>query len=324
MTQPTLEERFVGTIVGCAVGDALGAPFESIGANKLFQDEPLHYRPFQGYPPGQYTDDTQMTLAIVRAILRDDGINGKTITEEFAELWRSGEIVGPGLSCSDAIWRYIRGEAPWHRCGTERGRAGNGTAMRASPVGLWDYDTTEKIAHDAALISIMTHTDQRAIAGAVAIACAVAYLVTRDELVPADFVEQVSKAVAGQSAEFARAIDKLPGLLDADERDAVPVIINEGWAGHDPSLGVTPFVIPTVLASLYAFLRYPRDFASAVKTVINMGGDVDSTASITGAISGAFNGIDAIPKQLRDELKDSGSIQGLAAEFFRKKTQLGA
>jgi ADP-ribosyl-[dinitrogen reductase] hydrolase len=324
MTQPTLEERFIGTLVGCAVGDALGAPFEGMGANRLFEDEPLDYASIAGFPRGQYTDDTQMTLAIVEAILRDGEINGKTVTEQFAKLWRSGEIVGPGMSCSDAMWRYIRGEAPWHECGTERGRAGNGTAMRASPVGLWDYNAVERIAHDATVVSVMTHTDQRAIAGAVAVACAVAHLVTRDEVIASDFTKQVSKVVAGQSAEFARAIDKVPPLLDADEGEAIPLIVNEGWAGHDPSFGVTPFVIPTVLASFYAFLRYPRDFGSAVKTVINMGGDVDSTASITGAITGAFNGIRAIPPQLRDGVKDSGSIHGLAAEFFRKKTQLGA
>jgi len=321
MTQLTLEERFIGTIVGCAVGDALGAPFEGIGANNLFQDEPLDYAPIHGFPRGQYTDDTQMTLAIVRAILSDGEINGETVTEEFAKFWRSGEIIGPGLSCSDAMWRYIRGDAAWDECGTERGRAGNGTAMRASPVGLWDYDAVERVPHHATVISIMTHTDERAIAGAAAVAYAVAYLVTRDELDAADFTEQVSKAVAAQSAEFARAIDKLPGLVQADQDEAIPVLVNEGWDGHDPSLGVTPFVIPTVLASFYAFLKCPHDFASAVRTVINMGGDVDSTASITGAISGAFNGIDAIPTQLRHGVKDSDRIHRFGAEFFRKKAQ---
>lgn len=322
MTHPTLEEKFVGAIVGVAVGDALGAPFEGIDANRLFQEsDQMDFAPVSGFPRGQYTDDTQMTLAIVKAILKDGEVNGRTVTEEFAQLWRSGEILGAGASCSEGVWRYIRGDAEWDKCGTKRGRAGNGTAMRASPIGLWNYDAPERITRDAEVISIMTHTDERAVAGAIAVASAVAYLVTSQEASPTDFAERVSNSVSARSMEFARALDKLPELLQADERDAVPAIINEGWTGHDPSFGVTPFVIPTVLASSYAFLKYPRDFSSAVRAVINMGGDVDSTGSITGAMSGAFNGVGAIPQHLRDGVKDSRQIHELAAELFHKKTE---
>jgi ADP-ribosylglycohydrolase len=51
-----------------------------------------------------------------------------------------------------------------------------------------------------------------------------------------------------------------------------------------------------------------------------MGGDVDSTGSITAAMSGAFNGVGAIPQHLREGVKDSSQIHELAAEFFCKKT----
>jgi ADP-ribosylglycohydrolase len=323
MTDPILRDRFLGTILGCAVGDALGAPYEGMGANRLFQDTGrLDFASFPGMPRGQYTDDTQMTLAIVKAILKDGEIRGESVADEFAKLWRSGEIVGPGASCSEAMWRYIRGEARWDDCGTEPGRAGNGTAMRASPIGLWDYDGPEKLISDAKLVSIITHKDERAVAGATAVALAVAYLLTRDQVSPNELIHHVSLRIASQSADFARAVEKLPALLAGDEADAISAIVNEGWRGHDTSFGITPFVIPTVLASLYAFLRYPHDFRSAVRTVINMGGDVDSTAAITGAISGAFNGAQAIPEHLRQTVKDGRAIEELACELFRKKRQL--
>jgi ADP-ribosylglycohydrolase len=319
MTHPVLKERFIGAIVGCAVGDALGAPFEGISANKLFQDGQLDYAPIAGFPPGQYTDDTQMTLAIVKAVLEDGEIKGKSVAEKFAELWRSGQIVGPGASCSEAMRRYIRGEADWDECGTAPGRAGNGTAMRASPIGLWDYDEPGRLVEDAAAVSVITHKDERAVAGAIAVAAAVAYVVQRDEVLVEDLVGHVSQGVSGQSAEFASAVDEIPALMKADEADAIQTMINEGWQGHDASFGVTPFVIPTVLASFYAFLRYPGDFCASVRAVINMGGDVDSTGAITGAISGAFNGAYAIPDHLRDGVKDSWMIHDLAAELFHRK-----
>jgi ADP-ribosyl-[dinitrogen reductase] hydrolase len=319
MTHRVLKERFIGAILGCAVGDALGAPFEGVGANKLFQDGVPDYAQIAGFPPGQYTDDTQMTLAIVKAVLEDGEIGGRSVAEKFAELWRSGEIVGPGASCSEAMRRYIRGDADWDECGTAPGRAGNGTAMRAGPIGLWDYDAPERLVKDAAAVSIITHKDERAVAGAIAVAAAVAYVVQRDKILTEDFVGHVSQGVSDHSAEFARAVDKVPALMKADEADAIRTIINEGWKGHDTSFGVTPFVVPTVLASFYAFLKHPDDFCAAVRTVINMGGDVDSTGAITGAISGAFNGVYAIPERLREGVKDSGMIHDLAAELFHKK-----
>jgi ADP-ribosylglycohydrolase len=319
MTHRVLKERFTGAILGCAVGDALGAPFEGVGANKLFQDSVPDYAPITGFPRGQYTDDTQMTLAIVKAVLEDGEIRGKSVAEKFAQLWRSGEIVGPGASCSEAMWRYIRGEAGWDECGTAPGRAGNGTAMRAGPIGLWDYDAPEKLVEDATAVSVITHTDERAVAGAIAVAVAVAYVVQRDEILVDDFVLHVSPSVLDQSADLARAVNKLPALMEADESEAMHTIVNEGWNGHDASFGVTPFVIPTVLASFYAFLKHPGDFCAAVTTVINMGGDVDSTGAITGAISGAFNGVYGIPRHLREGVKDSLIISDLGAGLFNKK-----
>ena len=319
MTQPVLKERFIGAILGCAVGDALGAPYEGVGANKLFQEGVPDYASIAGFPRGQYTDDTQMTLAIVRAVLEDGEIKGKAVAEKFAELWRSGEIVGPGASCSEAMRRYIRGDADWDDCGTAPGRAGNGTAMRASPIGLWDYDAPEKLVKDAAAVSVITHKDERAVSGAIAVASAVAYLVQRGEILAGGFVGHVSLGILNHSAEFARAVDKIPALMKADEADAIRTIINEGWQGHDTSFGVTAFVIPTVLASFYAFLKHPGDFCAAVRTVINMGGDVASTGAITGAISGAFNGVYAIPQHLREGVKDSRIISDLGAQLFNKK-----
>src|SRR5438309_11001258 len=60
---PDLESRFLGCLLGCAVGDALGAPFEGYWGHLLPAPDTLleDFAEFEGYPRGQYTDDTQLT-----------------------------------------------------------------------------------------------------------------------------------------------------------------------------------------------------------------------------------------------------------------------
>jgi ADP-ribosylglycohydrolase len=88
--------------------------------------------------------------------------------------------------------------------------------------------------------------------------------------------------------------------------------------------GITPFVVPTVLICLYAFLRTPADYRETVRFVIALGGDVDTTGAIAGALSGAFNGLDAVPAALAHAITDQGeydyaTLCALAEKLWRLK-----
>ena len=61
---------------------------------------------------------------------------------------------------------------------------------------------------------------------------------------------------------------------------------------------ISPFVIPSVLWSLYSFLRSPEDYWATISTAIRCGGDVDTTAAMAGAISGAYLGLEGLPEHL--------------------------
>ena len=69
---------------------------------------------------------------------------------------------------------------------------------------------------------------------------------------------------------------------------------------------ISPYVIPTVLIALYAFLVNIESYIGAISMAIQVGGDVDTTAAITGAISGAYLGVDAIPEVYKYEINDKG------------------
>ena len=61
----------VGTLLGGAVGDAIGAPFEGLWSNDIPNSQSLmsSFHEYHGYPTGQYTDDTQLTIATIESIV---------------------------------------------------------------------------------------------------------------------------------------------------------------------------------------------------------------------------------------------------------------
>jgi ADP-ribosylglycohydrolase len=82
-------------------------------------------------------------------------------------------------------------------------------------------------------------------------------------------------------------------------------------SGLDPAhidrwQGISAFVTPSLLWSLYAFLRSPDDYWEAICTAIGVGGDTDTMAAIAGAISGARLGVDGLPAGLLARLNDRG------------------
>ena len=317
MSSPPREDQFVGALIGCAIGDALGAPLENKSREEIAKVTGLTsgFRPFRAYPAGQYTDDTQQTLAIATSIVDATSVDGAAIAREFEKLWRTGEIVGQGPVADRAVKRLIAGVS-WREAAIADDIPLNGAAMRASPVGLWDFDRTERLAQDALTSSIVTHRHPLAIAGAIAVATAAAYGCTASEIDTERFLRLASESVATQSTEFASHILALRDWLTLDETVALEAIVAVGGQPLRAGFGISAFAIPTVLASLYAFLRHPYDFPAAVECAIRVGGDVDTTAAITGAICGAHNGVDAIPGHLVASVKDSAEIQDLGARLF--------
>jgi hypothetical protein len=79
--------------------------------------------------------------------------------------------------------------------------------------------------------------------------------------------------------------------------------------GHDGDgewRGISGYVVSSVLWSLYSFLRSPEDFVQTIETAVSVGGDVDTTAAMAGAMSGAHLSIDALPMTLCERLTDQG------------------
>jgi ADP-ribosylglycohydrolase len=314
MNPEELKERMRGTLVGQALGDACGFPLEGLTpqrckeqagnavAGKLSRSE-------AGFDFGQYTDDTQMAVAIARSLAEKKAVDPPDVARRFGELWSQGRIVGQGLACRSAVMRILDG-IPWKKAGAPEGRAGNGAAMRTAPVGLFLHGDHDALAAAADQIGSITHRDARARAGAVAIALAVAHLASGGDPSPDVLAGLITPRVAGLHQVFADLIGELPKALSQSTDDAMAWFTSAGFSdgGTDGWEGITPYVIPTVLGSLYSFMKHPEDYIGAIRFVIECGGDVDTTAAITGALSGSHLGLSAIPDGLARKVNDRGRM----------------
>ncbi|MXY54311.1 MAG: hypothetical protein F4Y86_17520 [Gammaproteobacteria bacterium] len=325
MTEPR-QDQVTGALIGCAVGDALGAPIEGWSRERIAPLDGLTagYRPLvhgrtpnqTRYPLGQYTDDTQLTLAIARSLVAEARVDGAAIGRKFAALWESAEIVGAGPVADRAVRRLIAG-TPWQDAALADDLPLNGAAMRIAPIGTWDCDDRASLAADATVASIVTHKHPLAIDAAIAVATAVADAVATGTVDVPGFLHGVAQAIEHRSPELGKHIRQVQAWLELPEDDALRAIANTGGGGRIRNgFGIPALAEPTVLAALYAFLKFPTDYIATIDITLRIGGDVDTIGAIAGAISGAHNGLAAIPSDLVKGVKDSAEILDLGRRLF--------
>jgi ADP-ribosylglycohydrolase len=307
-------ERFAGCLVGQAVGDAMGFIVE--GDRRVvcssFVELSLRPRRLAGYvrgpfPIGQYSDDTQLARELVLSLIERRGFEPADYAARIAALFTEERIVGRGRATEAAAFRLADG-VPWDEAGTPPPSAGNGSAMRAAPVGLFFADDPAALVRAAHDQSRITHRDPRCSAGSIAIAGATAIAVAEDRIDPRALCARLAGWVRAFDPELAAALAELPSrIADAPER-AASWARRIGVSGEYDDVwdGISPYVTQSVLFSLYAFLRSTDDYWSAICTAIEVGGDVDTTAAMTGAIAGAHLGLSGIPREAYELLNDRG------------------
>lgn len=224
----------------------------------------------------------------------------------IAAIFEENRIVGRGLATEKAANQLIGGMS-WKEAGCPAPSAGNGSAMRAGPIGLFFFDNPQDLIQAARDQSLITHQDVRCLAGSVVIAGAVALGLDADTIDAVVHCRHLAEYADAFDADFAGHIRKLPEWISLPPEKAVVPISSAGKpAGYvDGWPGISPFVVGSVLWSLYSFLRTPDDYRETIKTSIAVGGDVDTTGAMAGAISGAYLGLEAIPQHLALRVHDN-------------------
>lgn len=333
MSNLPTKEQFEGCLIGQCVGDALGFVVEGQPPEvcRKYVEEALDRghpgaRRRNRYAFGQYSDDSQLARELMQSYTARGRFDPEDYARRIAAIILEDRIVGRGRATEEAAVRPKQG-VPWQEAGTSPPSAGNGSAMRAGPVGLLFFEDLTQLAQAAHNQGIITHRDARCSAGAVAIAGAVALALRTEPVYPSEFTSKLGELVQEIDPSFASGIRQLPGWVSLFPEEAVELILRVGLEpgySEDGWRGISPFVVSSVLWSLYSFLKSPEDYQETVRTAIAVGGDVDTTAAMAGAISGAHLGLGAVPSNLAERLTDQGSwgfdeLKGLAGKCYDLK-----
>ena len=296
--------RFQGCLLGVAIGDALGMPFQYAGDPgdiewKVQGD--LDFLPGD-LRAGQWTDDTQMTLCIVESLLERNAVDGAHIASRYLAWYRSADRRSPGTTTLEALGRLDHG-IPWNLAGMRgNNAAGNGAAMRISPIGLWHACNVSGLLEDVEAATISTHNTDEAVRGAAAVAFAVARAAA-GTLDPGTIVRE--------TCDFIGPCRSAVRLGEAEKLHRA----GTDWRAALARIGTGRYIVETVGAAFFCLLSAPDDYARGVSMAVRAGGDADTTAAVAGAMIGANVGLQGIPDRWVEGVEDGPRIAGLARQL---------
>lgn len=326
-TTPKLLHRFVGTLLGTGVGDALGAPVEE-WSSQTIRATLGQVRDYQTtfLGRGVITDDTQMTILLTETIIQNEHFDPAQFAYSLGQWMKRNDdgiepARGVGYTISLACRRLYKGTY-WKRSGEFSG--GNGAAVRVAPLGL--YHTTkglEKLAdllEDAKNSAIPTHIDPVAIAASQVMAAAIMRLTNEDraDFNTDSFINWLIGLMDETNPQMAEVLRNVKYCLHEGAGQDSSFLIPTKYVGlkdiklgydldidiaHMARLGCGKFVLESIPAALYAFLSSPENFERSLLVAINAGGDTDSIGAMAGALSGTFNGAQAIPMRWVQDLE---------------------
>ena len=291
---PMQNDAIAGAILGCAVGDALGLPYEGLSKRRGVRvyGAPERYRFLFGR--GMVSDDTEHTIMVARALCEfpdDPELFARRLGKHF-RWWLLGVPAGIGLATLKAIIRLWSG-VPASRSGVYS--AGNGAAMRIAILGA-AIDDSRILNQFVRASTQITHSDPNAYFGAFVVAMA-AWNAKRGKDNPTDFFASFHKT------EELNGFPEFYSLLMHTEESLKTGETTEAFAEKIcGERGVSGYILHTVPVCLHAWLSFPRDYRKAVQAVIRCGGDTDTTAAIVGAIVGSGTGREGIPLEWRTGL----------------------
>ncbi len=282
-------DSIIGCLLGTAVGDALGLPYEGVSPQRAERllGPPDRYRFLLGR--GMISDDTEHTCMVAQSMIEARG-DVDVFTRRFASRlrwWILALPAGVGKATARSGIKLWLGFKP-RNAGVFS--AGNGPAMRAAIVGA-ALDDVSLMLETVRASSRLTHSDPKAEYGAIAVALAAKHARDHETVDANVWLDQVIEAIGDEGAE----------LVDLLRRASASVNEGQCTTAFAESLGlvkgVTGYTYHTVPVAIHAWLSHPNDFRQAVTTMIRCGGDADTTAAIVGGIVGAGVGREGIPEE---------------------------
>lgn len=279
-------DRALGSLVGLAIGDALGTTFES-GPRR---DPPVKLDMVGGGPhhlqPGQWTDDTAMALCLAESLIATKGrMRHRDLMETFGQ-WMTegrnsctGTAFDIGWTTRGSISEYLETDNPITGP-TGCDGAGNGGIMRLSPAVIANLDNADVAAKTAVEQSRTTHGAPQC-------------------LEAADLMARILHGLIHGDGSHRRAVSL--SAVGYAEREIADIAAGRYRDKPREDIKSTGYVVHTLEAALWSFSRHDS-FEGVLTEAINLGGDTDTVGAVAGQIAGAAHGITSIPERWLAEL----------------------
>ena len=304
-----MTDKIKNNILGLAVGDAFGVPYEFMSREKVksaISDKMTGFGT-HNQPAGTWSDDTSLTLCLMDGL--DKGFNLEIIMANFLRWFEKGEYTAGnvtfdvGIATHKAIMNFKSGKEPILCGGADEFSNGNGSLMRISPLAFYlinkDIDERRRLCFQ---VSSLTHAHNRS-----KIACWL-------------MVEILINILLGKNKE--KSVDNAFELLGNWVQSCG---LEEEWQKfnrcrstiknlNENSIKSSGYVIDTLEAAIWSFLS-TDSYKESIITAVSLGDDTDTTAAVTGSISGLYYGLENIPVDWLGELKAKDLIVEIINRF---------
>lgn len=305
--------KFIDSIIGHAVGDAMGVPTEFCIREYLLKNpvKEMIESDKPGQPAGSWSDDTSMEIATIDSFIQNKEFNYDDIMHKWEE-WineakytANNDTFDVGRTCLRAIRNHSLGTEPL-KCGIDGEQSnGNGSLMRILPVALYSYyrklDVNEIIKLTNKLSSL-THKHDISKLGC--------YI----------YVRYIMFLLDGKNKNEAYELIK---TLDYSTYDEYAISKYERILKNDitsytiDNILSTGYVVDTLECALWILLN-ANSYKETIIATTNIGNDTDTIGAIAGSMAGIIYGYDSIPTSWIDKLMRKDYLIGLASDFEKE------
>ncbi|HEX5031730.1 MAG TPA: ADP-ribosylglycohydrolase family protein [Candidatus Eisenbacteria bacterium] len=281
---PALRERYRGTLLGLAVGNALGSPVEFLTAAEIRKAHPRGVREIRAEEPRlPWDDDLAQAVILAEAILDHNTLTHDDLAPRLTA-WFEENGRGMGAQTRSVVHALKRGMLPseagkriWERHGGTP--AANGVVMRCPPVAMrWPRDT-ERLYRETETSAHVTHPDPRCVWSAFAINLAIAEALNGRITTIGAVAEALDRVGAGPHT--------LTAVASVSGRGLEHLRLDGAEIG---------FTLKSMQVGLWC-LEHAESFEESLVAVIQAGGDTDTNGAVAGAVLGTVHGAEAIPER---------------------------
>ena len=296
-------DKITGSLVGLAIGDAMGAPYEFKATGYEVKDNYITGGT-HNVSVGEWTDDTSMALCLAQSLIDNDNFNAKDQMDNYLSWYEDGyfstrdRCFDIGNTVSSALRKYKKTSEPYSGIKGDN-NSGNCSLMRLAPIALRYYNKPNNLIGYAAKSSQTTHKSELAVDSCIFYAQLIAGAIngfSKEKLLSKDFI-------------------KKDGL-----RSEVVSVINGSYR-IDKLYRPTGYVINTLETALMAFYRFDN-FKDGLLHVISLGDDTDTVGAVYSQLAGAYYGYSNIDQKYKKEVQKHDMIYSIAQKLYDKSIEV--